>query len=111
MRNVALTLAAERKTLLRCSSEITRPFRRGRAPGCRNRVRSGAGPERPRRAAGRQEGRARELLAPEVREAGPQTAVRRARYLGLEADQTLYGVKDRHSLPAEQHLSGERRSV
>jgi hypothetical protein len=111
MRNVALILAAERKTLLRCSSEITRPLSAWESTRLSQSSTKRGGARASRRAAGRQEGRARELLAPEVREAGPQTAVRRVRYLGLEADQTLYGVKDKHSLPAEQHLSGERRSV
>src|SRR5215210_5466804 len=51
----------------------------------------------------------RELLAPEVPEAGPQADVGRARNLGLEPGQALYCVKGGDSLPVEQHLSVERR--
>ena len=38
--------------------------------------------------------KARELLAPEVPEAGPQADVWRARDLSLETGQALYGVED-----------------
>jgi hypothetical protein len=55
--------------------------------------------------------RAREIFAPEVLEAGPEPDVGRARDLGLEGDQALYGLQRKCVLPLQQHLAGEGRPV
>ena len=49
----------------------------------------------------------RELVAPEVPQAGPQANVGRAHHLRLEACQALYGIQDGERLPVQQHLAGE----
>jgi hypothetical protein len=54
--------------------------------------------------------KAGEVLATEASEPGPQADVRRARHLGLQANEALDSVGDGKRLPAEQHLPGERRT-
>ena len=52
-----------------------------------------------------------EVFAPEVVEAGPEPDVGRARDLGLEGDQALYGLERGYVFPLQQHLAGEGRPV